>query len=360
MNGFGQDVEPFLALSRETWGEEQLWDAVKDLPHGCVRREGPAPQRATEPFGFERPALRTHVMYAAQAGDVARLRWLLARGARLELKDWVGRTALFWASQEGHVEVVRELLARGAAVDAADNGGTAPLFIASQNGHLEVVRALMEEGASVNAPDSFFLWTPKTFNGGLTPLYVASERGHLEIVRELLEGGAEVDALMINTLTPLLAACKRRHLAVLQLLLDEGASIDGLGEPNDTPLRAACQDGAVEIVRELLVRGAKVNPDNWEESPLVAATLPGASDAIVGVLLGAGATLAAASYHAYSPLYYIHCYGAPHLLVTKIVKDLLARGGGCATEVLELALNTAATNGYPDSARLLRAALAAQ
>ena len=26
-NGFGRDVEPFLALCRETWGEEQLWAA---------------------------------------------------------------------------------------------------------------------------------------------------------------------------------------------------------------------------------------------------------------------------------------------------------------------------------------------
>jgi hypothetical protein len=36
-NGFGRDVEPFLALSRETWGEEQLWAAVKDLPHGALK-----------------------------------------------------------------------------------------------------------------------------------------------------------------------------------------------------------------------------------------------------------------------------------------------------------------------------------
>ena len=30
-NGFGHDVYPFLALCRETWAEEVLWDAVKDL-----------------------------------------------------------------------------------------------------------------------------------------------------------------------------------------------------------------------------------------------------------------------------------------------------------------------------------------
>jgi hypothetical protein len=38
-NGFGQDVEPFLALSRETWREEILFDAVKDLPHGALQRK---------------------------------------------------------------------------------------------------------------------------------------------------------------------------------------------------------------------------------------------------------------------------------------------------------------------------------
>ena len=38
-NGFGRDVEPFLALSRETWEEEILFDAVKDLPHGALQKE---------------------------------------------------------------------------------------------------------------------------------------------------------------------------------------------------------------------------------------------------------------------------------------------------------------------------------
>jgi hypothetical protein len=153
-NGFGQDVEPFLALCRETWGEEQLWAAVKDLPHGCARQEGPARQYAEEPFGFELgpfSAGRTHVMYAAQAGDAARLRWLIARGARLELKDWKGRTALLWASEEGRVEAVRELLARGAAVGTANNDGCTPLYIASKWGHFVVVRELLAGGAAVDA-----------------------------------------------------------------------------------------------------------------------------------------------------------------------------------------------------------------
>ena len=38
-NGFGRDVDPFVALCRETWGEEILFDALKDLPHGKLKLE---------------------------------------------------------------------------------------------------------------------------------------------------------------------------------------------------------------------------------------------------------------------------------------------------------------------------------
>jgi hypothetical protein len=136
-NGFGQDVDHLAALCWETWGEEQWWNAVKDLPHGRVVREGPARQGDAEPFGLERgpfSAGRTHVMFAAQAGGVARLAWLLARGARLELKDWRGRTALYWAAREGRAGTARELLARGAVVNASANGGFTPRLCTSPAG----------------------------------------------------------------------------------------------------------------------------------------------------------------------------------------------------------------------------------
>ncbi len=95
-NGFGRDVEPFLALSRETRGEEILWDAVKDLP--------------------SRKYKRTRLMYAAKTGNTGRLRWLLARGAQLELKDRQGFTAVDHAFRSRHVASVRELLARGGVI----------------------------------------------------------------------------------------------------------------------------------------------------------------------------------------------------------------------------------------------------
>jgi hypothetical protein len=220
-NGFGRDVDPFVALCRETWGEEILFDALKDLPHGKLmlkkadgtplmvneaRADGTTVRvRAVDPFGKK----LTRVMYAAQAGDVARLRWLIARGARLELKDWGGRTALYWASSEGRAETVRELLQRGAVVDAAKNNGATPLFIASQEGHLEVVRELLARGAAVDA----------AMNDGATPLFITSWKNHLEVVRELLARGAAVYAAENDGWTPLHIASQEGHLEIVRELL---------------------------------------------------------------------------------------------------------------------------------------------
>jgi hypothetical protein len=194
-NGFGEDVEHLLALSRETWGEEILWDAIKDLPHGPQHKRGADGKRMykmSEGANGRRLAVmdprgarRTRLMYAAQANDVPRLKWLLARGAKLELEDSAGWTALHWAAQEGRVGTVRELLARGARVDTATNeGDMTPLHVASEFGHLGVVRELLARGAAIGA----------AMDDGATALYLASQEGRLEVVRELLSAGATVDA----------------------------------------------------------------------------------------------------------------------------------------------------------------------
>ena len=67
-NGFGRDVEPFLALSRETWGEEQLWAAIKDLPHGALelKEADGSPMWARDARGA---ILRRRGREARRAGD---------------------------------------------------------------------------------------------------------------------------------------------------------------------------------------------------------------------------------------------------------------------------------------------------
>ena len=254
-NGYGRDVEPFLALSHETWGEEVLWDAVKDLPHGKLTSKlgaqwsGAAsvtPRAAVDPYGKQ----RTRLMYVAQAGNVARLRWLIARGARLELKDWEGRTALWWACFAGRVDTARELLARGAAVDAARRpDGATPLLVAIRGGHWGLAQELLDRGAAMGAAST----------DGTTPFHLPSGEGSEVIVRALLARGAAVDAARCDGATPLHAASKGGALEVVFELLARGAPLSPAARNGRTPLDVAASSAvsrALSTAQLICGRGA--------------------------------------------------------------------------------------------------------
>jgi len=164
-SGFNKEVGIMVQLNRTFWGDEQIWDAYKDVKGGGVRG-------------------RTRLMYAAKHGKLMRVIFYLDRGARVNIAT-NGVTALMMASEKGHLEVVRHLCERGANVNAArTNGGATALMEASWDGNIEVVRELCERGASVNAA--------RTDNGA-TALMMASEKGHLEVVHHLCERGARVN-----------------------------------------------------------------------------------------------------------------------------------------------------------------------
>jgi uncharacterized protein len=115
------------------------------------------------------------LLEASAAGDLSRVKTLLAAKTNVNAKDQQGYTALIVASSNGYLEVVRALPAEGADVNAEAANGTA-LTIASQKGSLEVVRVLLAAGADVNA---------KAFNGE-TATSLAKKGGHPDVV-QLLE-----------------------------------------------------------------------------------------------------------------------------------------------------------------------------
>jgi hypothetical protein len=87
---------------------------------------------------------------ASEAGDLSRVKALLAAKADVNAKAPDGATALLTASAYGHLDVVQVLLAGKPDLNAkrAEDGGTA-LFIASQEGYLGVVQALLAAKADV-------------------------------------------------------------------------------------------------------------------------------------------------------------------------------------------------------------------
>ena len=109
-------------------------------------------------------ALGPAFLEAAKAGEVARLREMLAGGGAAKLLAYrgegtpdavSGNTALHWAAARGHAEALRVLLAAGAPLAITNHGGSTALQAAVLNGHVDAARLLRRHGADAHAKDEF-------------------------------------------------------------------------------------------------------------------------------------------------------------------------------------------------------------
>ncbi len=176
--------------------------------------------------------------------SVARL--LVARGADLERRDNMGRTALYVAVGNGHAEPAKMMIGMGASVNAADNDGVTVLMRAIGGGQnklagsltygstaeelgTQLAMLLIDRGADVNAADDF----------GTTPLLLAIDRGNVEVVKALVRKGVDMQAPDSEGVTPLLMATVKGNTEVAKLLINKGVSVNGADSLDRTPLAVA-------------------------------------------------------------------------------------------------------------------------
>ncbi len=88
------------------------------------------------------------LMIAAIKGDVADLKLLLARGAKVNLPGW---SPLHYAATGGSAAIIRLLLSKGARLEARSPNGSTPLMMAARYGNEEAVDALLAAGADRGA-----------------------------------------------------------------------------------------------------------------------------------------------------------------------------------------------------------------
>jgi len=120
----------------------------------------------------------TPLVYAAQRGQNANVKALLANGANVSYRNpATGLCALSAAAAEGHEDTVRLLVKTGKAdVNLSDLSGRTPIFYAVEQNRPGALRTLINLGADVNAQD----------NTGVTPLMRATAKNRQECVQILL------------------------------------------------------------------------------------------------------------------------------------------------------------------------------
>ena len=100
-----------------------------------------------------------------------------------ELGDERDESDLHFAAQDGDMARVRQLLAGGRSPNGFDEISYTPLHYAAESGHIDIMRVLMEAGADVNAHDEARI--------GNTPLRAVAGDCSLAVATLLVEYGAD-------------------------------------------------------------------------------------------------------------------------------------------------------------------------
>ena len=156
----------------------------------------------------------SEVAGAAERGDLAAVKSLIAKKADVNATQPDGSTALHWAVYRNDVVMLDALLQAGAKAKVTNRNGISPLYMASLYGNPVVITRLLKQGADA---------TEKGPNGE-TMLMLAARNGSPDAVKALLVPGADVNAKEpLRGTTALMWAVEQKHPAAVKALLEGGA-----------------------------------------------------------------------------------------------------------------------------------------
>jgi ankyrin repeat protein len=204
---------------------------------------------------------------AAQAGQDAIVRLLLAKSADIGSIDQNGNTPLHWAVFTGQSNVVETLIDNKAGLNIKGARERSPLYLAVQQGFAPLAGMLLKAGADPNIATS----------GGETPLCVAVANGNVEALKLLLAYHANFSMHIYGDTLFHVWARGTANLDVANLLLANGCDADAKGHEGKTALHALVetaniwrvQEGQMQAVQWLLDHKADVNAkDDKGQTPL--------------------------------------------------------------------------------------------
>ncbi|MDH5682151.1 MAG: ankyrin repeat domain-containing protein [Spirochaetota bacterium] len=205
---------------------------------------------------------------AVQAGDLRKVKELVAQGADIQAKDRVGYTVLQKAADQKKWEIVKYLISKGADLDAKDRNDVSArlrlnwaLSQALGAGNLTKMKKLVALGADVNHK-----W------GSDPLLYHAFSDGRMDIVKYLLEKGANINAKSyLYRQTVLHVAARGGNLKMVKYLIKRGADLNAKDNFGRSVLHDAVHGGNLKIVNHLIDKGLDVNARAWRNGQTILA-----------------------------------------------------------------------------------------
>ncbi|MGI9337633.1 MAG: ankyrin repeat domain-containing protein [Gammaproteobacteria bacterium] len=245
---------------------------------------------------------------AAESGNIAELKRLIARRADVNAKGAYGMTPLHYAARDGKTETALVLVNAGADVNAKNDGDETPLHLTAYHGRTETALAFVNAGANIGAKDY----------RGWTPLDLATRQDKTETVLALVKAEAGIVAKDNAGYTPLHLAVYLGYTETVFALVKAGADVNAKDSGGQTPLHRAAYLGKTEIALVLVKYGADiVAKDNDDWTPLHVAAALGKTE-IALALVKARADILAKDNDGYTPLHIAARYGLTQIALAFI------------------------------------------
>lgn len=152
---------------------------------------------------------------ATKNNDKDKVKELLNSGVNIDERSNTNqRTALMWAVNGGNTRMVKFLIKRGADVNLFDNSLDTALHYGGQGiiENLTIVKLLVENGANVNFINA----------NGIMPIVLYHD---VQIFQYLIDNGADINC-KINNKSLLYYLCKSNRDELVKILLNSGVEIN--------------------------------------------------------------------------------------------------------------------------------------
>ena len=192
----------------------------------------------------------TDLHKACDEEEGKKVKKMIFKGAKLDLRDDKGRTALFISVENDSLEIISLLLNGGADANIPDNEGNTPLFFAVKYSKAATVKLLLEKG---NAdPNLIFTKYNKT------ALHAACERNQVEKIKLLVTKADPniKDSLMYP---PIYYSIKKKSYEMVKLLASKKADLNSQDKYGRSLLYICVMDGDFQMTSILLSNGADAN-----------------------------------------------------------------------------------------------------
>ncbi|CAF1504948.1 unnamed protein product [Rotaria sordida] len=177
-----------------------------------------------------------------RTNNVKELELIVGRGASvndIDARNDDKFTPLHWAAHAGSLECMHWLLWQSADVDAQTPKGWTPIHIASIRGHDACVQALINNNANSHTRD----------RRNQTCLHMACAHGNSFVVHTLLRGGADINHMDVNGWTPAFTAAYHGRLGCLQMLVKWGAKLDDVDNEGNTAAHLTAMEGHLPCLK---------------------------------------------------------------------------------------------------------------